>query len=189
MKKLLCSLSRIKKASTYQRVSANLVVLLVLASAVSAVLITSHVMTLHAEQGAVTLVEIKDISSPVINGQKASFKFGVQTKQQVTDATLWLQVRVDGIELNNPNIVQISYKHSNEEAFNFVSLTAKDGKLKGPLKSDWTIPAAYDGTVEVLVLFLSDGEPAAPYSVDLWAEGALDSPTASPPFSRTRTFQ
>ena len=150
-----------------------LVAALALAGVSLAVLTGSDVLPLGANTVAVTLTGIRDLSPSLTIGQEADFKIRIQTTQQVIDATLWVQVRADGIALNDPDIMQLSYRHPGDESFRFITLTPTKGKLKGPLKSGWTIPAGYDDAAEVLITFLSGNDPSVPYFFDLWAEGAL----------------
>ncbi len=81
-----------------------LVAALALAGVSLAVLTGSDVLPLGANTVAVTLTGIRDLSPSLTIGQEADFKIRIQTTQQVIDATLWVQVRADGIALNDPAI-------------------------------------------------------------------------------------
>ena len=183
LRKRQSALIEIKKAYAQYRAIGALVAALALAGVSLAVLTGSDVLALGANHVAVTLTGIEDMSPSLTIGQEADFKIRIQTAQQVIDATLWVQVRADGIALNDPTVMQVSYRHPGDESFRFITLKPIEGTLKGPLKSSWTIPAGYDDTAEVLITFLSGNDQGIPYFFDLWAEGALG--TAPAPASMT----
>ncbi len=165
------TLLRTKKVDAHFRAFGASIVALALSGIVMSVLAISSVLALYPDQVAVRLSPSQDILRSITIGQEADFKIRVQTTRQVTDATLWLQVRADGIALEDPTTTQVSYRHPGQESFRVITLTPTEGKLKGPLKSGWTIPADYDDSAEVLITFLFDNRLAVPFFIDIWAEG------------------
>ena len=162
---------QIKKVDAHFRAMGASIAPLVLSGIVLSVLAISSVLALHSDQGAVTLSRSQDMPRSITIGHEADFRIRIQTTRQVTDTTLWFQVRADGVALDDPATTQVSYRHPGQESFRVITLTPTEGKLIGHLKSGWNIPADYDDSAEVLVTFLSDNRPAVPYFVDIWAEG------------------
>lgn len=160
-----------KKVDACSRAIGASIAPLVLSGIVLSVLAIFSVLALHSDQVAVTLSPSQDMPSSITIGQEADFSIGITTTRQVTDTILWFQVRADGIALDDPASIQVSYRHPEQESFRVITLTPTDGKLKGPLKSEWTIPADYEDSAEVLITFLSDNRPGARYFVDIWAGG------------------
>ena len=165
------TLLQTKKVDAHYRAIGASIVALALSGIVMAVLAISTVLALYSDQVAVTLSPSQDIPRSITIGQEADFRIRIQTTRQVTDATLWFQVRADGMALDDPATTQVSYRHPGQESFRVITLTPTEGKLIGPLKSEWTIPADYDDSAELLITFLSDYRPTVPYFVDIWAEG------------------
>ena len=165
------TLLRTKKVDTHFRTIGASIVALALSGIVMSVLAISSVLALQSDQVAVRLSPSQDIPRSITIGQEADFRIRIQTTRQVTDATLWFQVRADGIALEDPATTQVSYRHPGQESFRVITLTPTEGKLKGPLKSGWTIPADYDDSAEVLITFLFDNRLAVPFFIDIWAEG------------------
>ena len=165
------SLLQTKMVDAHFRAIGASIFALALCGIVVSVLAISSVLALHSDQVAVTLSPSQDMPRSIAIGQGADFRIRIQTTRQVTDTTLWFQVRADGIALDDPATTQVSYKHPGQESFRLVTLTPAEGKLKGPLKSGWTIPADYDDSAEVLITFLFDNRLAVPFFIDIWAEG------------------
>lgn len=159
--------------------------ILAAAGVVLAVVTLSNMLTFGPSQVglAVTLTKEKDLPSPIAIGQESEIRFRIEASQQVTDATLWLQLRADGVALDDPASVRLTYRHPGTGSFSSVTLTSVGGVLKAPLRSGWSFPEDYDDTGNLRITFQS-GAPAAAYSIDLWAEGtvaaAVTSPTPTP---------
>jgi len=155
---------------------------------VLAVVTLSNMLTFGPSQVglAVALTKEKDLPSPIAIGQENEIKFRIEASQQVTDVTLWLQLRADEIALDDPASVQLSYRHPGTSSFSSVTLTPVGGVLKAPLRSGWSFPEGYDDTGNLRITFQSSALPAA-YSIDLWAEGTVAAAVTSPPSTPTAT--
>ena len=115
---------------------------------------------------AVLLTEVQGLPSFVAIGQENEVGFRIQAGQQISDATLWVQLRAEGVTLHDPNIAQVSYRHPNDDSFKSIPLRPDDGKLKGTLEAGWEIPEDYDGNGEIRITFLPNA-PAMSFYVDL----------------------
>ena len=162
--------------------------ILAAAGVVLAVVTLSNMLTFGPSQVglAVTLTKERDLPSPIAIGQENEIKFRIEASQQVTGATLWLQLRADEVALDDPASVRLTYRHPGTGSFSSVTLTSVGGVLKAPLRSGWNFPKGYDDTGNLRITFQS-GAPAAAYSIDLWAEGSVAAAVTSPSPTPTAT--
>ena len=182
-----------KKANALGTVVGSVTAAVVAAAVVFASITVSNVLTLGPAQlepalesaivpnEVVSLVEIEPLPSSIIIGEEAEVKFGIEVAEPVSDATLWFELKADGVSLDDYTIVEVDYKHPGG-SFDPVSLTSSGGVLKGELKSRWDIPSDYDETAKMEITFQPDA-PIASYSVDLWVEGSVEAASNNPPSS------
>ena len=165
----------IKRANAFGTLFGASVASLVAAGVVLAAMAVSNMLTFGPVQvlsgPAVTLTELKGLSSPIATGEKNDVEFRIEAARAVSNATLRLQVRAAGITLSDPTITEVEYKHP-VGGSNAIVLAALDGNLGGELKSGWEIPAGYDQTAKIEIAFLPNA-PAASYQLDVWIEGTV----------------
>ncbi len=168
-----------KKANVTGAVMGALVAALVAAGVVLAAVVVSNMLTLGPSQlvagQVVELTTVKDLPSTIVIGEANQVRFEIQVSREISDATLWVQLRGQGTNLGDPTIVEIEYSHPGESSES-VSLTPSGANLKGALKSGWNVPVGYIADLEITFM---PNAPLTTYFVDLWLDGTVVYDSAS----------
>ena len=161
------------KAKVTGTIIGALAAALVAAGVVLAAVIVSNMLTLGPAQlvagQVVQLTMVKDLPSSIVMEEVNQVQFEIQVSREVSDATLWVQLRGEGTNLDDPTIVEIEYSHPGESSES-VSLTPSGANLRGALKSGWNISVGYIADLEITLM---SNAPITSYFVDLWLDGTV----------------